>query len=120
MTASPPSPEDDEPPFPEEAIAVIAVAEQEATVPREASAGQVLHVRFRGTDQEAVVGAFRELRGIIHERPGETSVVLHIPAGSGRIQRMELRVGIAYDAELAVLVERRVGPGMVELKLAEA
>jgi hypothetical protein len=114
------APDDDEPPFPEEAVAVLAAAEQAATMPREASAGQVLHVRFQGTNQDAVVAAFQELRGIIHERPGETSVVLYIPAGSGRVQRMELRVGVAYDAELAALIERRVGPGMVDLRLAEA
>jgi hypothetical protein len=77
----------------------------------------VLHVRFVAVDQEAVVTAFAALREIIHERPGETSVVLHIPAGSGRIQRMELRVGIAYDAELVAEISRRVGDSTIELSL---
>jgi len=60
-----------------------------------------------------------DLRQVIHEHPGETPVVLHVPAGPGRNQRMELRVRVAYDAELATTIARLVGPGRVELGLAD-
>jgi hypothetical protein len=33
---------------------------------------------------------------------------------------MELRAGVAYDAELAAEVARRLGPGLVEIELASA
>jgi hypothetical protein len=33
---------------------------------------------------------------------------------------MELRRGVAYDAELLVEVRRRVGDGLVDLRLASA
>jgi hypothetical protein len=44
-------------------------------------------------------------------------VVLHVPAGGGREQPMQLRAGVAYDAELLSEVQRRVG-GLVLLQLA--
>ncbi len=109
---------DEEPPLPDEAVERLVAEEQAATLPREASVGQMLHVRFTAADQEAVVGAFQTLREVIHEHPGDTSVVLHIPAGPGRSQRMELRVGVAYDAELVAGIKRRVGDGMVDLSLS--
>ena len=43
--------------------------------------------------------------------------VLHVPAGGGREQPMQLRSGVAYDAELLGEVERRVG-GLVRLELS--
>ena len=107
---------DEEPPLPDEAVERLVAEEQAATLPTEASAGRVLNVRFTASDQEAVVAAFKTLREIIHERPGDTSVVLHIPAGPGRSQRMELRVGVAYDAELVAGIKRRVGDA-IELSL---
>ncbi len=107
---------DEEPPLPDEAVERLVAEEQAATLPTEASAGRVLHVRFTASDQESVVAAFQALREIIHERPGDTSVVLHIPAGPGRSQRMELRVGVAYDAELVAGIKRRVGDA-IELTL---
>ena len=72
------------------------------------------HVCVVRADQ--VVAGFQSLRELIHDRPGSTRVVLHIPAGSGREQEMTLRVGVAYDAELVSEATRRIG-AMAELQL---
>jgi hypothetical protein len=109
---------DDEPPMPEEVVAQLIAAEQEPTLPLQAAAGQQLHVIFEPGAQEQVLAALRELREIVHGRPGDTPLVLHIPAGAGRVQRMELRVGVAYDAELLALITRRLGARQVRLSLA--
>ncbi len=109
----------EEAPLPEEAIQQLIAQQQAATLPTQAAAGQVLHVRFMAAGQEHLVDAFRALREIIHEHPGETPVVLHIPAGGGRNQRMELRVSVAYDAELVAMIGRLVGQGTVQLSLRE-
>jgi hypothetical protein len=46
-------------------------------------------------------------------------VVLHVPAPSGGAALpMELRRGVAYDAELLAEVRRRLGEGIVELSLS--
>ncbi|MCY7417042.1 MAG: hypothetical protein LH650_00845 [Chloroflexi bacterium] len=45
------------------------------------------------------------------------SVVLHIPAAGGRQQEIQLRIGVAYDAELLADVQRRLG-GLAELSLS--
>jgi DNA polymerase-3 subunit alpha len=108
---------DDEPPLPEEVVAELIAAEQEPTLPIQAAPGQALHVTFELGAQERVLAALRELREIVHDRPGDTPLVLHIPAGGGRVQRMELRVGVAYDAELLTLITRRLGPRQVRLSL---
>ena len=43
-------------------------------------------------------------------------MVIHVPAGRGGGELpMELRSGVAYDAELLAEVGRRLGPGSVEL-----
>ncbi len=121
-TPTPPSPSttaaDDEPPLPDEAVGQLIAAQQAPTLPVEAPAGSALHVHFRPAGQDEVLAAFRALREVIHRHPGETPVVLHIPAGGGRNQRMELRVGVAYDAELLANIGRQVGPMAVELSLA--
>jgi hypothetical protein len=65
-----------------------------------------------------VVRAMEEIRSVIRTRPGATKVVLHLPSGGGEVLPMELRTGIAYDAELVAEVDRRVGRGIVELRLA--
>jgi hypothetical protein len=65
---------------------------------------------------ERVVEAFGVLRELFAGHPGDTPVVLHVPAGGGREQPMQLRAGVAYDAELLGEVERRVG-GLVRLEL---
>ena len=108
----------DEPPWPDEATARLARDAQADTQAVEATAGRTLHVRFQPAPQERVVESFRALRELLHERPGETQVVLHIPAGGGREQRMELRTGVAYDAELLAEVQRRLGDGLVTLHLS--
>ncbi|MDL2334958.1 MAG: DNA polymerase III subunit alpha [Chloroflexota bacterium] len=108
---------DDEPAMTEEVVAQLVAAQQAPTLPVEAAAGQVLHVTFEQGTQEQVAAAMRELREIVHARPGDTPLVLHIPAGGGRVQRMELRVGVAYDTELLGIVTRRLGPRTVRLSL---
>jgi DNA polymerase-3 subunit alpha len=108
---------DDEPPWPDEARAVAVRDATAETLPVEAAPGQTLRIRFRSGPQEALLGAFQALRDLFRDRPGGTPVVLHIPAGAGREQQMQLRAGVAYDAELVADVRRRLG-GMVELRLA--
>ncbi|MBA4170162.1 MAG: hypothetical protein H0X68_07130, partial [Chloroflexi bacterium] len=108
---------DEEPPLPEEASRAVAAQEAAPTEPVQASPGQTLHVRFLPAAQEQLVHAFHELRAIIHQRPGETPIVLRIPAGTGREQRMQLRRGVAYDSELLSDIRRRVGEGLVQVTL---
>ncbi|MEP7159022.1 MAG: OB-fold nucleic acid binding domain-containing protein, partial [Chloroflexota bacterium] len=109
---------DDEAPLPEEVVAELISAEQLPTEPVQAAAGKSLHLTFMPGAAEEVEAAFKVLREIVHERPGETPLVLHIPAGGGRVQRMELRVGVAYDAELIALINRRLGQRFVRVNLA--
>jgi hypothetical protein len=108
--------DDDEPPLPEEALARAADAAAAPTVPVEAGADQVLHVRFNlgaGTER-----AMEEFRTLIRSRPGATRVVIHVPTGRGAAELpMELRTGVAYDAELLAEVGRRLGGGAIELRL---
>ena len=60
-----------------------------------------------------------ELRDVLRGRPGATRVTIHLPQGGGRpALPMELRDGVAYDAELVAEVARRLRPGIVELALA--
>jgi len=99
-------------------VAGGAAATEQPTLPVEAAPDQSLHVHFARSGQEQVVQAFGALREIIHERPGNTRVVLHVPTADGRMQRMDLRVGVAYDTELLSMIERRVGHRAVELRLA--
>ena len=107
----------DEPPLPDEARRALAASEQALTQAVQAVSGQALHIRFVAAPPDEIVRGFETLREIIHQHPGETSVVLAIPAGGGREQRMELRVGVAYDAELLADVRRRLGERLVELSL---
>ena len=87
-----------------------------ATTPLAAGPDQMLHVHFGRAPQDQVVGAFEALRQVIADHPGDTGVVLHIPAGSGREQEMQLRIGVAYDANMLADVQRRLG-GLVTLSL---
>jgi hypothetical protein len=109
--------DDDEPPWPEEAQRREAAAADRPTAPLEAGSDRTLHVRFGPAPMERVVEAFGVLKEVFAGRPGETAVVLHVPAGGGREQPMQLRGGVAYDAELLRDIERRVG-GLVRLELA--
>ncbi len=106
----------DEPPLPDEASAAVAVAEGARTVPVSAGPGQTLHVRFAPASDERLVAVFEELKRLIKSRPGETPVVLHIPAGAGRTQEMRLGARIAYDAELLAESARRFD-GLLQLTL---
>ncbi len=109
-------PFDDEPPLPTELAARELSRAQAPTLPVDA-AGRSLHIRFARIEQERIVDAFQHLRALIHDRPGDTRVVLHVPSGPGRDQRMELRVGVAYDGELVALLDRTLGEGRVRLSL---
>lgn len=77
----------------------------------------MLHVRFGSAPIERVADAFGVLRELFSGHPGDTPVILHVPAGSGREQPMQLRVGVAYDSDLLGDVERRLG-GLVQLQLS--
>jgi hypothetical protein len=113
------SPDRDEPPLPEEAREAAARASAAPTAPLEAPEASVLHVRFtRGADTNRIVWAMEELRGMLKARPGATRVVLYLPGPGGAALPMEIRGGIAYDAELLAEVHRRLGEGLVRLDLA--
>jgi DNA polymerase III subunit alpha len=110
---------DVEPALPDEARDRAAGDAAAATPPVDASPGAILHVRFAGgAATDRVVGAMEAFRGLLAEHPGATRVVLHVPAPSGGSSLpMELRRGVAYDAELLAEVRRRLGEGLVELSL---
>jgi hypothetical protein len=108
----------DEPPLTEELARTAAAAAEAPTAPMQALPGQTLHIRFLPAPQEFLVAAFGALRELIHAHPGETPVLLGIPSGgAGTEQRMQLRRGVAYDAEFVSAVKRRLGESAVELRL---
>jgi DNA polymerase III subunit alpha len=110
-------PEDsDDPPMSEEATAAVASAAAARTMPVAAGPDQVLHIRFAQAEDDRLVAVFEGLKAIIKSRPGETAVVLHIPAGGGRTQEMHLGAGIAYDSELVAECGRRFS-GLLQLAL---
>jgi hypothetical protein len=117
--ATPALDRDAEPALPDEARARVAADADAATAPLEAApTGSVLHVRFGTVPAAQLVGAMEAIRGLIRERPGETRVVVHVPAVGGGVLPMELRTGIAYDADLLAEVQRRLGQGIVQLSVA--
>ena len=106
---------DDEPSVPDEARSRI-VADATADAPTDAGPGTVLHVRFTGSaPTDRVVGAMEAFKTVMRDRPGATRVVIHVPGPGGG--EMELRRGVAYDAEMLAEVRRRLGDGMVDLRL---
>jgi len=110
---------DVEPALPEEARAREAAEAASPTSPLAGpGAGQVLHVRFSRAPSVQLVPAMEALRQVIRERPGQTSVVVHVPGPGGDSLPMPLRTAVAYDAELIAEIRRRVGDGVVELSLA--
>ncbi len=111
--------QDDEPPVPDEARARI-VADASADTPVEAGPDAVLHVRFAGgAASDRVVAAMQAFKAVLRDRPGATRVVIHVPAqGDGSPLPMELSRGVAYDAELLAEVRRRLGDGLIDLRLA--
>ena len=98
------------------------VAAATADAPLAAGPDAILHVRFAGSaGSERVVSAMELVKLLLRDRPGATRVVIHVPAsGAGEALPMELRRGVAYDAELLAEVHRRLGDGLVELRLAQA
>ncbi|HET7168235.1 MAG TPA: OB-fold nucleic acid binding domain-containing protein, partial [Candidatus Limnocylindrales bacterium] len=110
----------DEPAVPDEARARIVAA---ATVDDPVAAGPdtVLHVRFEGRARaDRLVDAMETVKLLLRDRPGGTKVVIHVPApGGGAALPMELRWGVAYDAELLAEVRRRCAD-LVELRLTNA
>jgi DNA polymerase III subunit alpha len=109
----------EEPALPEETRAAALRTEAAPTVPREAGPGGCLHVRFSaGLPTEDLQAAMAEVRDVLRSRPGATRVTIHLPQGTGRpALPMELRVGVAYDAELMAEVTKRLRPGLVDLSL---
>jgi DNA polymerase III subunit alpha len=112
---------DDEPSVPDEARARI-VGDMASDAPVDAGPASVLHVRFEdGAGPDRLVRAMETVKLLLRDRPGGTRVVIHVPTpGGGRALPMELRWGVAYDAELLAEVRRQLGEGLVELKLASA
>jgi hypothetical protein len=110
---------DDEPPLPDEQRLRAAVAVAAPTPPLDAGPDRVLHVRFSpAAGADRLIPAMEELRRLLRDRPGQTRVVIDLPAGSGGTALpMELRAGVAYDSELVADVQRRLGEGLVELAL---
>jgi hypothetical protein len=109
---------DDEPALPDEARAKVAAAASSATAPIEAGgAVSVLHVRFGGAPAGRLVIAMEAFRQLVRERPGETRVVVHVPGPGGAALPMELRNAVAYDADLLSEVQRRLGEGIVDMRL---
>jgi hypothetical protein len=109
----------DEPAVPDEARARI-VADATADAPVDAGPNTVLHVDFAGTGpSDRVINAMELFKAVLRERPGDTRVVIHLPGPTGAASLpMELRRGVAYDAELLAEIRRRVGEGLVEIHLA--
>ncbi|HEX8941262.1 MAG TPA: OB-fold nucleic acid binding domain-containing protein, partial [Candidatus Limnocylindrales bacterium] len=116
--AAPLGAEQDEPPLPDEARARAAASAAAATAPLEAGPSGILHVRFAtSAGADRVVQAMEEVRRLLRSRPGGTRVVVHVPQGAATLP-MELRAGVAYDAELLAEVGRRIGGDLVRLELA--
>jgi hypothetical protein len=114
------APDREEPPLPDEARDAALAFAAAPTVPREAGPDGRLHVRFAaGIPADDLATAMAEVRDVLRGRPGATRVTIHLPQGQGRASLpMELRAGVAYDAELAAEVARRLRPGLVDLALA--
>jgi hypothetical protein len=110
---------DDEPALPDEARQREAQASAAPTPQLESAPDQVLHVRFGGAAPDRLVLAMETFRTLLRERPGGTRVVLHVPAPNGTATLpMELTRRVAYDADLLSEVRRRLGDGLVDLRLA--
>jgi hypothetical protein len=60
-------------------------------------------------------------KALLRDHPGATRVVIHVPTpGGGDTLPMELRRGVAYDTELVAEVRRRLGDGLIDLRLVSA
>ncbi|HYL39829.1 MAG TPA: hypothetical protein VET90_00825, partial [Candidatus Binatus sp.] len=108
-----------EPALPEEARSRAAADSLSATIPLDATgSGRTLHVRFNRAPSLQLVPAMEALRQVLKDRPGETTVVVHVPGPAGASLPMPLRTPVAYDAELIAEIQRRLGAGIVDLSLA--
>ncbi|HET9851796.1 MAG TPA: DNA polymerase III subunit alpha [Candidatus Limnocylindrales bacterium] len=109
---------DVEPALPDEARSRAAAEAAAETAPVEAVApGSIVHVRFGAAPAVRVVEACKVITQIVRERPGETEVIVHVPAPGGRPQPMPLPKRVAYDAELLAEVRRRLGDGWIDVRL---
>ena len=109
---------DDSPSLPDEVRRQVVAAATAVTTPIEsANLGQILHVRFGGAPADQLVRAMETFRQLVRERPGETRVVVHIPAPGGSALPMELKQAVAYDADLLAEVQRRLGTGIASATL---
>ena len=109
---------DTEPALPDEARARAATEARSPTDAIEAGGtSSVLHIRFGAAPAAQLVSAMEVVRQLVRERPGDTPVVVYVPAPGGALP-MELRTRVAYDAELMAEVQRRLGQGIVSLHLA--
>ena len=105
--------------MPDEARArIVADATADAPVDAGPRHDPARAVRRQRAAPSAMVGAMEAFRAVMRDRPGTTRVVIHVPGPGGG--EMELRRGVAYDAELLAEVRRRLGDGLVELRLASA
>ena len=116
-----PADDRDEPAVPDEARARI-VADATADTPVDAGPNAVLHVNFAAFGpSDRVISAMETFKALLRDRPGDTRVVIHVPAPTGSpTLPMELRRGVAYDAELLAEIRRRLGTGIVEIRLASS
>ena len=110
--------QDDEPPVPDEARARIVA---DATRRRAVDAGRTPSSTSGspgGAPSDRVVGAMETFKAR-PARPAGRDPGRHPRAGAGRRRAlpMELRRGVAYDAELLAEVRRRLGDGLVDLRL---
>jgi DNA polymerase-3 subunit alpha len=114
------APDREEPALPDEARAAALGAAAGPTMPREAGPDGRLNVRFAaGIPADDLQAAMAAVRDVLRSHPGATRVTIHLPQGAGRAALpMELRAGVAYDAELMAEVGRRLRPGLVALELA--
>ncbi len=112
---------DTEPALPDEARSRVAAEAGAETAPLEAVVpGAVVHVRFGAAPAVRVVEACKVITQIVRERPGDTEVIVHVPAPGGRPQPMSLPKRVAYDSELIAEVRRRLGEGWIDVRLGES
>ena len=105
--------------LPEEARPAAIASASEPTLPVEAGPAGRLLVRFGvGIEPDVLQAAMATVRDLLRSRPGATRVTVHLPQGHGRPDLpMELRSGVAYDADLMLEVNRRLRPEICTLEL---
>jgi hypothetical protein len=113
------APDFEVPSLPEEARPRAIASAAEPTVPIEAGPAGRLHVRFgAGVEPDVLAGAMATVRDLLRSRPGTTRVTVHLPQGHGQAALpMELRSGVAYDADLVADIGRRLHPEICVLEL---